>query len=78
LIFSHGYGSRAQGYYALLSEIASQGYVIVNMNHSYESLGVTLPDGSEKYFDYAYQQEIADGSMDVVQPLIDAFMEGKS
>jgi len=78
LIFSHGYGSRAHGYYALLSEMASQGYVIVNMNHTYESLGVTLPDGSEKYFDYAYQQKIADGSMDVVQPLIDAFKEGKS
>jgi predicted dienelactone hydrolase len=78
LIFSHGYGSRAQGYYALLSEIASQGYVIVNMNHSYESLGITLPDGSEKYFDYDYQREIADGSMEVVQPLIDAFKEGQS
>ncbi len=78
LIFSHGYGSRAQGYYALLTEIASQGYVIVNMNHTYESLGVTLPDGSEKYFDFDFQREIADGSMDVVQPLIDAFKEGKS
>ena len=78
LIFSHGYGSKAHGYYALLSEIASQGYVIVNMNHTYESLGVTLPDGSEKYFDYAYQGEIAADGMTVVQPLIDAFKEGQS
>ena len=69
LIFSHGYGSKAHGYYALLSEIASQGYVIVNMNHTYESLGVTLPDGSEKYFDYKYQSEIAANGMTVVQPL---------
>ncbi len=78
LIFSHGYGSKAHGYYALLSEIASQGYVIVNMNHTYESLGVTLPDGSEKYFDYKYQGEIAADGMTVVQPLIDAFKAGQS
>ncbi len=78
LIFSHGYGSRAHGYYALLSEMASQGYVIVNMNHTYESLGVTLPDGSEKYFDYDYQQKIADGSMDVVQPLLTRLRKGKA
>ena len=31
LIFSHGYGSKATGYYALLTELASQGYVIINM-----------------------------------------------
>ena len=78
LIFSHGYGSRAHGYYALLSEIASQGYVIINMNHTYESLGATFPDGQEKYFDYGYQGEIAAETMSVIQPLIDAFENGMS
>ena len=73
LIFSHGYGSKAYGYYALLSEIASQGYVIINMNHSYESLGVTFPDGRITYFDYDYQHKVAAETMTVIQPLIDAF-----
>lgn len=75
LIFSHGYGSKATGYYALLTELASHGYVIINMNHTYESLGVTLPDGSVKYFDYGYQQEISAGAMEVVEPIITAFKQ---
>lgn len=78
LIFSHGYGSKATGYYALLSEIASHGYVIINMNHTYESLGTTFPDGRIKYFDYNFQGEISSGSMEMVQPLIDAFRNGLS
>ena len=73
LIFSHGYGSKATGYYALLAELASQGYIVINMNHTYESLGMTAPDGSVRYFDYQFQQEISQGGMDVMQPLIDAF-----
>ncbi|MCH4824398.1 hypothetical protein ML462_14590 [Gramella lutea] len=76
LIFSHGYGSKATGYYALLSELASQGYVIVNMNHTYESLGVTFPDGRRAFFNYEYQNEISEGSMDSVQPVIEAFRTG--
>lgn len=78
LLFSHGYGSKATGYYALLTEIASQGYVIINMNHTYESLGVTYPDGRMAFFDYEYQRGIAAGSMEMVQPLRDAFRDGLS
>lgn len=37
LVFSHGYNSKANGYYALLSEIASQGYIIFAVNYTYES-----------------------------------------
>lgn len=76
LIFSHGYGSKANGYYGLLSEIASQGYIIINMNHTYESLGVTLPDGKVKSFDYGFQRSISEGSMKDIVPLIEAFKEG--
>ncbi len=76
LIFSHGYGSKASGYYAILSEMASQGYVIINMNHTYESLGVTFPDGREAYFDYEYQHQIAANSMERMQSVIDAFKNG--
>jgi hypothetical protein len=78
LLFSHGYGSKASGYYALLTEIASQGYVIINMNHTYESLGTTFPDGRQTYFDYGFQQEISAGAMDVVGPIIEAFKKGLS
>lgn len=73
LIFSHGYGSMATGYYALLTELTSQGYIIINMNHTYESLGVTLPNGELKFFDYQFQQEISSGSMAVIEPLMTAF-----
>lgn len=76
LIFSHGYGSKATGYYALLTEIASQGYVIINMNHTYESLGVTFPDGRMKFFDYEYQKEISQESTEVIETLQEAFRSG--
>lgn len=76
LLFSHGYGSKATGYYALLSEIASRGYIIVNMNHTGESLGATFPDGRITYFDYGYQQRISSGSMDLIEPVIEAFQKG--
>ncbi|QCK16132.1 alpha/beta hydrolase family protein [Mangrovivirga cuniculi] len=76
LIFSHGYGSKATGYYALLTEIASHGYVIINMNHTFESLGVTFPDGRQEYFDYSFQNEISSGSMEVIEPVINAFRKG--
>ncbi|GAA5028357.1 carboxylic ester hydrolase [Marivirga lumbricoides] len=76
LLFSHGYGSNATGYYALLTEIASQGYIIINMNHTYESLGATFPDGSKKYFDYQFQQEVTDWNAELMDPMIKAFEEG--
>jgi pimeloyl-ACP methyl ester carboxylesterase len=35
LIFSHGYGYNTESYSALLGELASKGYIIVAINHSY-------------------------------------------
>jgi len=35
LIFSHGYGFSAESYSALSAEIASQGYIVVSINHTY-------------------------------------------
>ncbi|MCC4214515.1 alpha/beta hydrolase family protein [Leeuwenhoekiella parthenopeia] len=78
LIFSHGYGSKATGYYALLSEIASQGYIVITMNHTYESLGTTFPDGSEVYFDYEYQRQIAANQMETITPIQQAFRDSIS
>lgn len=73
LIFSHGYGSNASGYYALLTEIASHGYIIINMNHTYESLGSFFPDGREAYFDYEFQAIENKDAMEHITPITDAF-----
>ncbi|WMN07546.1 hypothetical protein QYS48_29090 [Marivirga arenosa] len=78
ILFSHGYGSKATAYYALLTELASHGYVIINMNHTYESLGVTFPDGRKKYFDYDYQRKISAHFMEKMGPVIDAFKDSLS
>ncbi len=73
LIFSHGYGSKSTGYYALLTEIASQGYIIFNMTHTYESLGATFPNGTMKFFDYEYQSRERIGAMKHIGPIQNAF-----
>ncbi|MCA6075029.1 alpha/beta hydrolase family protein [Fulvivirga sedimenti] len=78
LIFSHGYNSKANGYYAILSELASQGYIIFAINHSYESTGSTFPDGSEIYFDYDYAARIEAGTWEKIQPVQEAFRNGLS
>jgi pimeloyl-ACP methyl ester carboxylesterase len=35
LIFSHGYGFSAESYSALSAELASKGYIVVSINHTY-------------------------------------------
>lgn len=76
LIFSHGYHSRANGYYALLSEIASQGYIVFAINHTYESTGTTFPDGTKVYFDNQYARTIESNTWETINPVVDAFKEG--
>ena len=78
LIFSHGYGSNASGYYSILTEIASHGYIIINMNHTYESLGTTFPDGSIKLFDYEFQAEDGIDAINHITPIRDAFKNNLS
>ena len=45
LLFSHGFGESRFTSAALLEELASQGYLVVAMDHPYESSVVELPDG---------------------------------
>jgi hypothetical protein len=78
LIFSHGYNSKANGYYALLTELASQGYVVFAINHTYESTGSTFPDGTLRYFDYEYASQIESGTWETMEPVIEAFKNGLS
>ncbi|WP_299433663.1 hypothetical protein [uncultured Aquimarina sp.] len=75
LIFSPGYGSMSSGYYSLLTEIASHGYIIINVTHTYESLGTTFPDGTMKFFDYDYQSREDAGSMEHITPIKNAFLQ---
>ncbi len=75
LIFSHGYNSKANGYYALLSEVASHGYIIIALNHTYESTGSTFPHGSEVYFDYEYARKIESGTWEKLAPVREAFQK---
>lgn len=77
LIFSHGYASMATAYYTILSELASQGYIIINMNHSYESLGVSFPDARTLSFDFDYAREISRESTRESKALSKAFEEGR-
>lgn len=78
LIFSHGYNSKANNYYALLSQIVSQGYVVLAVNHTYESTGSTFPDGSETYFNYEYARKIEEGTWEDMKPVVAAFKEDLS
>lgn len=78
LIFSHGYNSKANNYYALISEIVSHGYVVFALNHTYESTGTTFPDGEEVYFDYEYAQKIEAGTWEDMKKVIESFHDGSS
>jgi len=57
LIFSHGSYSKASGHYAIIEEIVSQGYIVLNINHTYESTGTLFPDGSIKLYNQAYDKK---------------------
>lgn len=51
ILFSHGFKSYKEGNSYLCSEIASHGYVVISIGHTYASLGETHEDGSETFFD---------------------------
>lgn len=57
LIFSHGHYSIASGYYTLMEEIVSHGYIVININHTYESTGSIFPDGEVKLYDTEYDRK---------------------
>ena len=45
LLFSHGLGAFPELYTAQAEALASEGYIVVSINHSYDSLVSILPDG---------------------------------
>ncbi len=54
LLFSPGYYTPASGYQSILADIASHGYVIFSINHSYETMSSRFPDGRELQFHQEY------------------------
>ena len=57
LVFSHGYYSKANGYYALIEEIVSQGFVVFGINHTYESVGSLFPSNETKFYSKEYDRK---------------------
>jgi predicted dienelactone hydrolase len=45
LLFSHGLGENTWRYSAQLEELASYGYVVAAVDHTYDNQGVVFPDG---------------------------------
>jgi dienelactone hydrolase len=50
LVFSHGYGAVAIQNTALMEELASHGYAVFSIGHTYESLVEIFPDGRQVSF----------------------------
>lgn len=63
LIFSHGYNSKANGYYALLEEVVSRGYIVLGINHTYESIGSLFPNSEVRYYNKDYNRKINNKEM---------------
>jgi len=64
LLFSHGLGENTARYSAQLEELASHGYVVAAIDHTYDNQGTVFPDGratrySEKW-DWAFDGEGVD------------------
>ena len=45
LLFSHGLGENTARYSSILEELASHGYVVAAIDHSYDNQGTVFPDG---------------------------------
>ena len=54
LLFSPGYHTPASGYQSILADIASHGYAIFSINHSYETIASHFPDGRVLQFHQEY------------------------
>jgi predicted dienelactone hydrolase len=63
LIFSHGYFSQANGYYSLLEEIVSRGYIVLALNHTYESTGSAFPKKNIKFYSNEFNRILNDEKM---------------
>ena len=58
VMFSHGYMSYREGNSFLCIELASQGYVVISVSHSHESLVTEFEDGSSIPFDKTFTKKM--------------------
>lgn len=63
LIFFYGYFFQVMGYYILLEEFVSYGYVVFNINYVYESVGMEYLDGEIIFYGVEYECEKYDEVM---------------
>jgi dienelactone hydrolase len=54
LLFSHGYNVPPALYTSFLVDMASQGYVVASVNHTYESTATAFPDGRVATFSHSF------------------------
>lgn len=79
LVFSHGHYSKANGYYALIEEVVSQGFIVLNINHTFESVGTQFPSGEIKLYNQAYDKKHNNQAMaDMIWETMEAFKSAKS
>ena len=60
IMFNHGYNSYREGNSFLCIELASHGYVVICVAHSYEGLCTEFDDGSFVFFDKTIQKKMYD------------------
>lgn len=54
LLFSHGYNVPPALYTSFLVDMASRGYVVASVNHTYESTAAAFPDGRVATFSHTF------------------------
>ena len=59
VVFSHGSFGIKTSNELLFNELASHGYVICSIDHTYQSLFTTNPDGSKTWIDMGYMKEVS-------------------
>ena len=62
IVFNHGWGSRRTNDTFLTEELASHGYVVASIDHTYNAKLVVFPDGREAHYNTAHDVEYPDGS----------------
>ena len=59
VVFSHGSFGIKTSNELLFNELASHGYVVCSIDHTYQSLFTTNPDGSLTWIDMGYMKEVS-------------------
>lgn len=78
LLFSHGYNVPPATYAGLLTEIASHGYIVMAVNHPYQSVATVYPDGSKVFFNHKYEARVYNGVWELIGELEQQFWVAES